>query len=100
MANRRCSVETYSSLKFEASLKACSSSLLVAFDIVACADSPETLGSFSMSNATNKLLDCLRADADFFEYRSDDAFFVFEQGGEEVDRQKLGVAVLGGEVVG
>ena len=41
----------------------------------------------------------LRADADFFEHRRNDAFFVFEQGGEQVDRQQLGIAVLGGEVV-
>ncbi len=42
----------------------------------------------------------LRADADFFEHGRDDAFFVFEQGGEQVDGQKLRVAVLGGKVVG
>ena len=49
MASSRCSVETYSSLKFEASLKACSSSLLTSFESVAWAASPETLGSFSIS---------------------------------------------------
>ncbi len=42
----------------------------------------------------------LRADADFFQHGWDNAFFIFEQGGEQVDRQKLGVAVLGSEVVG
>src|SRR5208282_3819487 len=42
----------------------------------------------------------LRADADFFEYRRDDALFVFEQGGQQVYGQKLGVAVLGGKIVG
>ena len=42
----------------------------------------------------------LRADADFFQHRRNDAFFIFEQRGEKMDGQKLGVAVLGGKVVG
>ena len=41
----------------------------------------------------------LRADADFFQHGRDDAFFIFEQGSEQMDRQKLRIAVLGGEVV-
>ncbi len=43
--------------------------------------------------------DGLRADADFFQHGRDDAFFVFEQRGEQVNRTQLGIAMLGGELV-
>ena len=42
----------------------------------------------------------LGADADFFEHGRDDAFFVFEQGGEQMDRQYFRVAVFGGKIIG
>ena len=85
-------------LEVRASLKACSSSLLRGVR-------ERGLGRFSGN--FGKLFDFpidlaengLRSDADFFEHGRNDAFFVFEQGCEQVDRQKLGVAVLGGEVV-
>ena len=38
--------------------------------------------------------DGLRADADFFEHRRNDAFLVFEQGGENVGRLQLRIAVF------
>ena len=41
----------------------------------------------------------MRADADFFQHRRDDAFLVFEQRGEQVNRTQLGIAMLGGELV-
>jgi len=37
----------------------------------------------------------LRADADFFENWGDNAFFVFDQGGEQVGGLQLGITVLG-----
>ena len=42
---------------------------------------------------------CLRTDADFFEDRRNDALFVFKQRGEQVDGQKLRVAVLRSKIV-
>ena len=41
----------------------------------------------------------LRADADLFEHGRNDALFVFEQRGEQVDGPKLGIAVLGGKLI-
>ena len=41
----------------------------------------------------------MRGDADFFEYGNDDAFLVFDQCGQKMDGQKLGIAVLRGEIV-
>ena len=41
----------------------------------------------------------MRADPDLFEHRRDDAFFVLEQRGEQVERPQFGIAVLGGELV-
>ena len=98
MASSRCSVETYSSLKLEASLKACSSSLLAAFESVAWARFSGNFGKL-FDVAIEIAQNGLRADADFFEHRRNDAFFIFEQGGEQVDGQQLGIAVLGGEVI-
>jgi hypothetical protein len=42
----------------------------------------------------------LRADADLVEHRRNDAFFVFKQRGEQVRRHELGIAVLGGKIIG
>ena len=39
----------------------------------------------------------LGADANFLEHGRNDAFFVFDERGQEVDRHELGIAVLGGE---
>ena len=43
--------------------------------------------------------DGLRADADLFEHRRNDAFIVFEQRGEQVKRAQFGITVLRGELV-
>src|SRR5450432_3533524 len=40
----------------------------------------------------------LWADADFFQHGRNDAFFIFEQRGQQVRRQHFGIAVLGGEL--
>ena len=98
MASSRCSVETYSSLKFEASLKAWSSSLLALV---------RQRGLRGASGDFGKLFDLaidlgehgLRANADLFQHGRNDAFFVFEQRRQQVQRQQFGIAVLGGELV-
>ena len=41
----------------------------------------------------------LRPDADFFEHGRDNAFAVFDQRGQQMERRKLRIAVLGGELV-
>ena len=41
----------------------------------------------------------LRADADFFQHGRDDAFFVFEQRSQKMERLQFWIAVLGGEFV-
>jgi hypothetical protein len=81
-------VETYSSLKLLASLKACSRSLLTG-DF-------RQLIDFGVDLAQNGL----RADADFFEDGGNDAFFVFEESCEQMDRLQLGIAVLRSELAG
>ena len=53
-ASNKCSVDTYSSLKASASLKACSNSACTACESCACCTPPpETLGSFSISFAAS-----------------------------------------------
>ena len=42
--------------------------------------------------------DGLRADADLFQNRRNDAFLIFEQRSEQMNRLQLGIAVLGGEL--
>ena len=44
--------------------------------------------------------DRLRADADLLQNRRHDAFAVFDESCQQMQRHQLGVAVLGGEVVG
>ena len=41
----------------------------------------------------------LRANADLFEHRRNDTFFVFKQGSEQMHGQQLRIAVLGSEFV-
>ena len=42
----------------------------------------------------------LRSNADLFQYRRNDAFLVFEQRGQQMQRLEFRIAVLGGELVG
>ena len=99
MASSRCSVETYSSLKLAASLKARSRSSLAALESVACAaPPPETLGR-RLDLAVSLAQHGLRTDADLLQHGQNDAFFVLQQRRQQVQRQQFGIAVLGGEVV-
>ena len=98
MASSRCSVETYSSLKLAASLKACSSSWLALVDSAAWVAPAGNLGQL-LDLAVDLAQNGLRADADFFEHGRNDAFLVLEQRGQQVQRQQFGIAVLGGELV-
>ena len=91
-------METYSSLKLAASLKACSSRLFASLESVAWEACPETFGK-PFDLAVDLAQHGLRADADFLEHRRNDTFLVLEQRGQQVDRLQLGIAVLGCEVV-
>ncbi len=68
----------------------------MAFDMPGCAPAPETLGSLPRASRCfcDELVGCY---SDFLQDRDDDAFLVLQQGGEQVQRQQLRVAVLGGE---
>ena len=99
IASSRCSVETYSSLKFAASLKARSSSSLAALRERglrgAAAGDLGQLFDLAIDLAQHGL----RTDADFLQHRRNDAFFVLEQRRQQMQRQQLRIAVLGGEFV-
>ena len=85
-------------LKLEASLKACSSSLLAGIRERSLRGFAGNLWQL-LDLAVNVAEDGLRADADFFQHGRNDAFFVFEQRRQQMDRKQLGIAVLGGELV-
>ena len=79
-------------------MKACSSSLLTSFESVAWAVCSGDLGKL-LEFFVDLAQHGLRADADLFQHGRNDAFLVFEQRGQQVHRQQLGIAVLGGELV-
>ena len=99
MASSMCSVETYSSLKLAASLKAFSSICEAASERCACvAPLPETLGSFSISRMASAL-HRRHMQPYALQQRRDDAFAVFQQRRQNVHRLQLRIAVLAGEIV-
>ena len=59
---------------------------------------PETLGR-RLDLAVRLAQHGLRTDADLLQHRRDDAFFVLQQRRQQMDRQQLRIAVLGGEFV-
>ena len=58
----------------------------------------------NLGQALNRAVDLaqygLRTNADFLQHRRDDAFFILEQCSQKMQRLQLGIAVLGGQIVG
>ena len=98
MASSRCSVETYSSLKLAASLKACSSSWLASLRQRGLRRRAGNLGQL-LDLAIDLAQHGLRADADLLEHGRNDAFFVFKQRSQQMQRLQLWIAVLRREFV-
>src|SRR5438445_687845 len=63
-----------------------------------CHTSAGDLGE-ALDLAVHLIEHCLHANADLLDDGRNDAFAVFKQGGEQMHRQQLRIAVLGGQVV-
>ena len=87
-------METYSSLKLVASLKAWSKTRVSAWLGLGCAARSCDARQFFL-DGVQVVLEPFGGHTDFFEHSGDDAFAVLKQGEQEMDGLEFGVAELG-----